>query len=102
MMDVYDAPQLANFYCSKICPLGKKTVQPRQMLDFDRMMLQTISALSDATTIRERIIEIASDGDIQPNEKPIMKQVISYLERLATATEEMRIWAMKNMKEEGR
>lgn len=31
MADTYDAPQLANFYCSKMCPLGKKTVPPAEM-----------------------------------------------------------------------
>lgn len=34
MADYYDAPELANHYCSQICPLGRKTVQcsARQIL----------------------------------------------------------------------
>lgn len=34
MSDVYNAPELNNHYCSRLCPLGIKTIAPAELLVF--------------------------------------------------------------------
>ncbi len=62
MADYYDAPELANHYCSQICPLGRKTVPPAEARSIDRLTIRIISALGEADGITEAILDIAEDG----------------------------------------
>lgn len=98
MADYYDAPELANYYCSKICPLGKKTVPPVEMQNIDRLTIQIISALGEAEGITAAILDIAADGVITPDENERLQQVIRSLERIEVTAQEMKIWAQKNLK----
>lgn len=98
MADYYDAPELANFYCSRMCPLGKKTVPPAEVQNIDRLTIRIISALDDADGIAEAILDIAEDGVITPDENERLQQVIAALEKIEVTAQEMKIWARKNLK----
>lgn len=39
MAEAYGAPQLANFYCSKVCPLGKHTRPSAELRDLDSLTI---------------------------------------------------------------
>lgn len=82
MADYYDAPELANHYCSQICPLGRKTVPPAEARSIDRLTIRIISALGEADGITEAILDIAEDGIITPDENERLQQVIKALERI--------------------
>ena len=98
MMDTYDAPELANFYCSRMCPLGKKTVPPAEMRNIDRLTIRVISALGEANGIREAMLEIAKDGEVTPDEAEQVKAITAALEQIEVAAQEMKIWVSKNLK----
>lgn len=53
MSDVYNAPELNNHYCSRLCPLGIKTIAPAELLRLDRLTIKILSALNDADYIPE-------------------------------------------------
>ncbi len=91
MADYYDAPELANFYCSRMCPLGKKTVPPAEAQNIDRLTIRIISALDDADGIAEAILDIAEDGIITPDESERLQQVIAALEKIEVTAQEMKI-----------
>ena len=76
MADYYDAPELANHYCSQICPLGRKTVPPAEVRSIDRLTIRIISALGEADGITEAILDIAEDGIITSDENERLQQVI--------------------------
>jgi transcriptional regulator with XRE-family HTH domain len=98
MADYYDAPELANHYCSQICPLGRKTVPPAEVRSIDRLTIRIISALGEADGITEAILDIAEDGIITSDENERLQQVIKALERIEVTAQEMKIWARKNLK----
>lgn len=98
MADAYDAPQLMNFYCSHSCPIGRQTVEPCKMLEFDRMMLRALGALQDAERIRETIVGIARDGQVGQDEAEKMREVMDYLQNVGAAADEMQLWIKKHMK----
>ena len=98
MADYYDAPELANHYCSQICPLGRKTVPPAEARSIDRLTIRIISALGEADGITEAILDIAEDGIITSDENERLQQVIKALERIEVTAQEMKIWARKNLK----
>jgi transcriptional regulator with XRE-family HTH domain len=70
MSDAYNAPELNNHYCTQLCPLGRKTVQPAQLLQLDRLTIKIIAALGEAEYIPETIVKIVQDGIISEDEKP--------------------------------
>lgn len=45
MAHTYQAPQLCNHYCASLCPLGKKTIPPCELLQIDRLALKVMSAM---------------------------------------------------------
>ncbi len=98
MSDAYDAPQLMNYYCSHVCPIGQQTVEPCEMLDFDRMMFRALSAIQNAEQISETIIGIAKDGKVGQDEAGKMQAVMDYLQNVGTAADEMQLWIKKHMK----
>lgn len=102
MAEYYDAPELANFYCSQICPLGKKTVPPAEMRSIDRLTIRIISALGESHGITAAILEIVEDGIISPDENERLREVIKALERIEVTAQEIKMWARKNLKEGGK
>ncbi len=98
MSDAYDAPQLMNFYCSHLCPIGRQNVEPCEMLDFDRMMFRALGAIQNAEQISETIIGIAKDGKVGQDEVGKMQVVMDYLQNVGAAADEMQLWIKKHMK----
>lgn len=97
MADAYDAPQLANFYCSKMCPLGKKTVPPAEMRNIDRLTIRIITALGEANEIKNAILEVVQDGIVTTEEAPRIQRVVAALEQIAITAQELKIWVSKNI-----
>lgn len=98
MAEFYDAPELTNYYCSQMCPLGKKTVPPAEMRSIDRLTIRIISALGEADGITESILDIVEDGIVSPDENERFQQIIIALEKIEVTAQEMKIWAQKNLK----
>lgn len=48
MSDAYNAPELNNYFCSKMCPLGCQTVPTAELLQLDRLTIKILSALGNA------------------------------------------------------
>mgnify|MGYP000919471648 FL=1 len=98
MSDAYNAPELNNHYCSKLCPLGKKTVQPAELLQLDRLTIKIIAALGEAEYIPETIIKIVQDGIITEEEKPEISKILASLQKISEAAMETKLWIEKNMR----
>lgn len=98
MADTYAAPQLGNRYCSAICPLGKKTIPPCELLQIDRLTVKVLTAIRGAAYVHDTILEVAGDGEITPAEVPQLEQVMKNLEAMERASMELRLWIAKYIK----
>lgn len=98
LADAYDAPQLLNYCCSTCCPLGRQTVKPCKMQEFDRVMMQALGALQNTDKVTATIISIAQDGRVDPGEDVKMAEVLSYMKNVAAAADAMQMWIAKNLK----
>ena len=95
MAHAYQAPQLCNHYCASLCPLGKKTIPPCELLQIDRLALKVMSAMQGASGVQQIILEIAGDGQITQDEVPQLEQVMKNLEAMERASMELRLWMQK-------
>ena len=98
MADTYNAPELGNHYCSQQCPLGMETVPQLEVGELDRLTLQVLSSLQKISFIKDSLINIASDGVITNEEKPILEQIMEALDLISAHAQSLRLWAEKNLK----
>ncbi|MCX7773053.1 MAG: helix-turn-helix transcriptional regulator [Clostridia bacterium] len=98
MSDAYNAPELNNYFCSKMCPLGQQTVPTAELLHLDRLTIRILSALGNTEFIQKTIIEIVKDGIVSDDEQPQVQQILTALENISKAALEMKLWVEKNLK----
>ena len=96
MSDLYNAPELRNYYCAEICPLGFDT--PRvEISDLDRICVMALFSLRKMNATGELLLDIAKDGIISEDERPDMEKVLHDLEELEEITQNFKVWIRKNL-----
>ena len=88
MADLYNAPELRNYYCTEICPLGCDMPKVGAV-DLDRI---TIRALSSFKKISQ-----TEDGIISDDERPAMQKVLENLGELEAIAQNLKVWVKKNL-----
>lgn len=96
MADLYNAPELKNFYCRECCPLGND-VPEVSMSEIDRITIKAIASFRKVEETKEILLDITEDGIVSEKEKPEMKKVLRNLEELEKVTENLRVWIKKNL-----
>lgn len=96
MADLYNAPELKNFYCCKICPLGAD-VPIVDMENLDRITVKALSAFNRVKMTRELLLDITEDGIIDETEKDDLQIILKNLEELEAITENLKVWIKKNL-----
>ncbi len=95
MADLYNAPELRNFYCRSCCPLGED-VPEINAAGIDRITIKALASFRKIGETKELLLSITEDGIISENEKPEMDKVLKNLEELETISQNLRVWIKKN------
>lgn len=96
MADLYNAPELKNYFCKNICPLGED-LPKAEIADLDRITVRTLSAIRKLGETKELLLGITEDGVIDESEKDDMKKVLQSLEELEQIAQNMKLWIKKNL-----
>ncbi len=96
MADLYNAPELRNYFCKTICPLGED-IPKVEIADLDRITVKTLSAIRKLEDTRELLLDITEDGVIDESEKGNMGKVLQSLEALEQITQNLKLWIKKNL-----
>lgn len=91
MGDLYNAPELLNYYCSKECPIGCRKDIPVEISSLEQITLKILDDLQSdkLSDCLKLLIRIAKDGKINENEKDDMKKVAKYLKELKHNIDEL-------------
>ena len=81
MADVYNAPELKNWYCSNVCPLGAEFPKI-EIEDLDRLTIKALSTLRKISNVKEDLLDITADGAISVEERPKLNNVIKTLDEI--------------------
>lgn len=96
MADLYGAPEIRNYYCTTVCPLGNE--MPRaEVVDLDRICVKVLSSFRKLDKTKELLLDITEDGIISEDEKADMYEVLKSLEELEGIAQNLRIWVKKNL-----
>lgn len=97
MADCYNSPHLLNHYCLNECPIGCRRPLSDEDLDIDRVTVRLLKSLrvGQLEDIKDKLLDIAEDGVITDDEKPELKEVMSYLDALAKVLSELQTISRK-------
>lgn len=99
MSNLYNAPELENYYCTNMCPLGCN-IPKVDVEELDRISLKALSTFRKVEETRETLLDITADGVISEDEKADMQKVIENLEELEQVAQSLKLWVKKNMQED--
>lgn len=95
MADLYNAPELGNYYCTNICPLGGE-IPKADLANLERISLKALSAFRKIEEAKELLLDITEDGVIDESEKPQLNKILETLEELEKVAQSLKIWVKKN------
>lgn len=96
MADLYNAPELRNFYCREICPLGGD-VPVLELEDLDRITVRAMASLRKVVDMKESLLDITEDGIITEDEKPELKRILATLDEISSIAQSLKVWTEKNL-----
>lgn len=96
MADLYNAPELENYYCRTMCPLGYE-IPKAELADLDRITVRTLSVFRKMGETKELLLDITEDGVIDESEKADLEKVLKNLEEVEQIAESMKLWIKKNL-----
>ena len=96
MADLYDAPELQNYYCTEMCPLGCD-MPKTEIENLDRLTVQMLSSFRKMQENNEILLDITADGRIDESEKKLMEEVLDNLTEMTRITENLKLWVKKNL-----
>lgn len=98
MAEIYNAPELMNYYCCNECPIGKNTVPHLELTDIGYLAIQISVSLKNPESMIDRLMEIVQDGIISKNEKPELKSIVGKLDGFSEKVQSLKLWAQKNLR----
>lgn len=101
MADLYGAPELKLWYCSKECPIGRGCQQflPEGVSSVEQTTLKLLKLLRerDVENVKEKLIDITEDGTISEDERVDLVEILAYLDGLIKAAGELKLISHKIM-----
>lgn len=100
LSDLYNAPNLLNYYCLNECPIGRNRPLSDKVLEIDRITVKLIKELktSEIEKIKDKLIDIADDGLVDEEELKDLEDVSDYLDEVSMTISELRILVNKMKK----
>lgn len=96
MADLYNAPELENYYCTNICPHGGE-IPKADLADLDRISIRALSTFRKIGETKELLLDITEDGVISEDEKGDLNKVLENLEELEQIAQSLKLWVKKNL-----
>lgn len=99
MANLYNAPELENYYCTEMCPLGYE-MPKADVENLDRISIKALASFRKINQTKELLLNITEDGVISEDEKGDLATILSTLEELESVAQNLKIWVRKNMQED--
>ena len=96
MADLYNAPELENYYCREMCPLGTN-IPKAEISNLDRISIMALESFRKLESTKEMLLDITEDGVIDEWEIPALKKILENLDELERVAQSLKIWVKKNL-----
>lgn len=95
MAEKYKEPDLRNYYCANQCPLGIDYVPEVKINNLANIVLEMLSSLNSMDQKKNRLIEIAADGEISEDEMKDFVFIEKELEHISMTVDALQLWIEK-------
>lgn len=101
LSDLYNSPNLLNYYCLHECPIGRERPISDKIPSIDRITVKLLKALrlEEIEAIGDRLVDIAEDGQITDDEMPDLEEAVKYLSRISSTVSELENLTKQKLKE---
>ncbi len=93
MAYAYKKPELRNYYCANECPIGREYVPELQIKNLPQIVLEMLASLNTIYKKKERLIEIAADGQIDDEEVEEFIDIQEELEKISITVDTLKLWS---------
>lgn len=98
MAEVYNKPELCNYFRTKECQIGKKYVPEVECIhDLPQITMELLSNLNALNRDKERVIDITADGKITAEELDDFEVFRKHLGEMSLVIETLKLWADKEL-----
>jgi len=95
---LYNKPELCNDFCTNQCQIGQQYVpQVESIHDLPQITLQLLSNINSLNKEKERIIDIAADGEISKEEIDDFEKFYNDVNEMSIAIETLKLWSKKTL-----
>lgn len=95
---IYNKPELCNYFCTNRCEIGQQYVPQVEVIqDLPQITMKLLSNLNTLNKEKERIIDIAADGEVSEEELNDFKQFNQHLKEMSIAIEALKLWSEKEL-----
>ncbi|MBQ6401403.1 MAG: helix-turn-helix domain-containing protein [Firmicutes bacterium] len=91
MSEVYQAPELCNFYCSTDCEIGKRYVPRVPDSELPGIILHLLDSVYEVEDIEKSLVRITADDVIDESEVESLADAQYTLERLSVMVEALQL-----------
>lgn len=92
MARVYKKPELCNYYCSHECPIGQEYVPEIKLKGLEQIVLKILATMNSLEKVKDRFIEITSDGEITDNEITDFVRIEARINEISIAADSLSLW----------
>ena len=92
LAEAYKAPGLCNYYCSQECPIGRGRTPRVESKELVQIVVETLNGINRLNQHRDRLLEIAEDGSVSPDEYEDFGEIRELLERLQVSVSTLQLW----------
>ena len=91
LADLYNAPELLNYYCLNECPIGKSKPISDKSHEIDRItvMLLTRLRIDELTEVQNKLLAIADDGHVTQDEIDDLIEANAFFQELSKTISEL-------------
>ena len=97
MAEKYERPDLCNYYCTHECAIGREYVPEVKMKELTGIVMEMLASFNMLQKQKERLIEIASDGEIGADELEDFIAIEEELEKISLSVETLKYWVKKHL-----
>ena len=95
MAELYNAPELRPYYCHHQCPIGAIDVSPVYSDQLEGITLNILAEMNMLSRLKDRLIEIAADGQITDDEEDDFNKILDNLDGISKRAQELKVYAEK-------
>ena len=92
LAEYYRTPSLLNYYCCNECPIGESHVIRAESKELNQIAVETLNAVNKMNRSKDRLLEIAEDGRVRPDEYADFMEIKAALDRIAQSVSNLQLW----------